>query len=415
MGEYALRLPGGELAGDCAGILRDPPPLGRGLMRTEYRAARLAVRDMPGMYRFYDWLPVRSVIGTDASPVAFRSERLSRELGVRDLWIGFTGYHPERGAFAKSCSFKELEALPTYSRIGDLGGGTVALASAGNTARAFAQVSGETGRRCVIFVPEGSAGRVRATGDGGYARLFEVRGDYADAIRMAERAASAGGLIPEGGARNVARRDGMGTVLLEGALAMGRLPDRYFQAVGSGTGAISAWEASMRLIGDGRFGDRLPELDLSQNLSFAPMKRAWEAGRREISGEDLETPGAGGAYADVLANRRPPYGAAGGVFDAMSACGGRFYGVSEAEARSAGKLWSSMESASLDPAACVALASLIRAAGDGGISEGERVFLNLTGGGADRAEEDLDLVKIKPEARLGGGETDEEMRRILNE
>jgi len=52
---------------------------------------------------------------------------------------------------------------------------------------------------------------------------------------------------------NVARRDGMGTVMLEAAVTIGRAPDHYFQAVGSGTGGIAAWEASLRLKQDGRF------------------------------------------------------------------------------------------------------------------------------------------------------------------
>jgi cysteate synthase len=349
--------------------------------------------------------------------VAFQSRRISKELGLKNLWIGFTGYYPERGAYTASCSFKEMEALPTYSRVNDFGGGTVLLASAGNTARAFAQVAGETGGRCLIVVPKRSAGKLKVTKDTGSVRLFAVNGDYADAIEMSERIAALGGFIPEGGARNVARRDGMGTVLLEGVLAMGRLPDHYFQAVGSGTGAISAWEASMRLVRDGRFGNRLPSLNLSQNLPFVPMMRAWNAGRRNISKEDLEdyADGICQIYADVLTNRRPPYGVPGGVFDALSACGGKFFGISEAEAVSAGKLWSSAESASLDPAANVALASLIQAAERNMISCEDTVFLNITGGGTDRAEEELGLTAILPEACLNKDISGEDLRGAIHE
>ena len=64
--------------------------------------------------------------------------------------------------------------------------------------------------------------------------------------------------IEEGGAKNVARRDGMGTVMLDAAVTIGRMPDYYFQAIGSGTGGIAAWEAALRLRDDGRFGTRLP-------------------------------------------------------------------------------------------------------------------------------------------------------------
>ncbi len=74
--------------------------------------------------------------------------------------------------------------------------------------------------------------------------LIAVKGDYYDAIQIAEKVQSLPGFTPEGGARNIARRDGMGTVMLDAALTLGRMPDHYFQAVGSGTGGISAWEAA---------------------------------------------------------------------------------------------------------------------------------------------------------------------------
>ena len=48
----------------------------------------------------------------------------------------------------------------------------------------------------------------------------------------------------------MARRDGMATTVLA-VTHIGRIPDYYFQAVGSGTGAIAAWEANLRLIEDG--------------------------------------------------------------------------------------------------------------------------------------------------------------------
>jgi cysteate synthase len=156
-------------------------------------------------------------------------------------------------------------------------------------------------------------------------------------------------------------------------------------------------------------------LNLSQNLPFVPMQKAWDGGRRDITREDLgdSTHDTGLLYADVLGNRRPPYGVPGGVFDAMSACGGRFFGISEAEATSAGKLWSSAELVSLDPAANVALASLIRAIEEDVVSCEDVIFLNITGGGMDRAEEELGLMTILPEAGLNVDMTDEDLREVI--
>jgi cysteate synthase len=388
-----------------------------GLLRTEYSQKTLRVNNSKSIFKFSDWLPTESVLESFSAPTTFISKGLRKELGLENLWIAFTGYYPEKNAYVTSCSFKELEALPTFARINDRGSGTVVVASAGNTGRAFAQVSGETGLPCVVVVPETAKDRIQVSVDGGAVKLITVAGDYADSISVAERISSIDGFVPEGGARNVARRDGMGTVILESALKTGWIPDHYFQAVGSGTGGIAAWEASLRLIEDGRFGNRLPRLHLSQNLPFIPMTLAWADGRREISLKDL-----GNAektipqvFADVLTNRNPPYSMPGGLFDALTACGGSMYGVTNKEAQEAEKLWKSYENTALDPAAAVALASLVLAVENGNVKPNDRILLNITGGGRDRVKDDIDLETIKPLCSVRKKIDKDELMEILNE
>lgn len=74
----------------------------------------------------------------------------------------------------------------------------------------------------------------------------------------------------------------MGTTVLSAATTIGEIPDYYFQAVGSGTGAIAAWEANMRLNEDGRFGNKTMKLVVSQNAPFVPMFDAWRVDSREM-------------------------------------------------------------------------------------------------------------------------------------
>jgi cysteate synthase len=201
--------------------------------------------------------------------VTYKSRRLARELGLENLYISFNGYWPERGAKLPTCSFKDLEAAPTMQRLRERGGDlTLVVASAGNTARAFAHAASLTGQPLVLFVPEKALSRMWLTIPGGPVTLIAVQGDYYDAIQIAEKVQSLPGFAAEGGARNIARRDGMGTVMLDAALNLGRMPEHYFQAVGSGTGGISAWEAALRLKEDGRFGTFL---DAAQNLPNRPF------------------------------------------------------------------------------------------------------------------------------------------------
>ncbi len=376
------------------------------LLRTTYRERRLVLRDLPGIFRYKEWLPVEGHLKVDAGPVSYESEGIARELGLSHLTVTFSGYWPERGGRMETCSFKELEAQPTLLRLREKGAGVIQVSSAGNTGRAFCQVSGLTGAPVVVVVPAAAADRLWTTVPSPNVCLITVDGDYSDSIAFGREVCSLPGIVPEGGAKNVARRDGMGTVMLDGTLAAGRLPDYYFQAVGSGTGAIAAWEAAERLIADGRFGPRLPELHLSQNLPFVPMVRAWEAGRRTIMAEDMPDAEASIArvYADVLTNRHPPWGVRDGVRDALAASGGRMYAVANEDARSAGRLFAETEEIDLDPAAAVAVASLSRAAEEGFIGPDKRILLNVTGGGYERAAEDLDRYPVEPYLRVRAGE-----------
>lgn len=408
MGDYVLRcLAGGELLEDHYTLACPRHP---GFVRAEYKAKQLTVREnLPGVFRFSDWLPVHGSVPTKSRPVTFQNRELCRELGLPNLWITFTGYYPERGCYVPTGSFKELEALPTIVRLSEAGGGTLVVASAGNTGRAFAQMSAEFGTPVVLVVPESSVDKLWTAGcfDHSAIRLVTVRGDYTDAIKTADKICETPGFFPEGGGKNIARRDGMGCVMLDGAVTIGKLPEYYFQAVGSGTGGIAAWEAATRLIGDGRFGSTYPELHLSQNLPFVPMVRAWNAGRDHIIDEDMPDAQASIAAvsAHVLTNRTPPYGIRGGVYDAMKSCGGRMYAVENSDAAEAAKIFAEAENGiDIDPAAAVAFASLISAAEDGSIRKNAGILLNITGGGYQRVKKDCETAQIGVYSTVDPGE-----------
>ena len=388
------------------------------LLRTEYGKKHLTVRDLPGIFRFSDWLPVHGSLPVDAAPLTFRSEALSRELGLPNLYIGFNGYWPERGGTILTCSFKELEALPTVVRMQEQRPATLVIASAGNTGRAFLQVSALTGIPVVVVVPETAVPRLWTTAPVNNAVVIAVKGDYTDAIRFSRGICTLPQFLEEGGVKNVARRDGMGTVMLDAAVTIGHMPDYYFQAIGSGTGGIAAYEAALRLIGDGRFGSALPQLHLSQNLPFVPMVSAWNEQRRHFVPK-TDMPDAKAAiskvYSDVLTNREPPYAIAGGVFDSLSATNGQMFAVTNEEAKVAEKLFMEFEGTDLDPAASVCVASLIRACESGMIEKKKTVLLNITGGGYQRVREDFALIAVRPSFTVEAGASIESIQKELLE
>jgi cysteate synthase len=360
------------------------------------------------MWRYYDWLPAKGYVDMPGKPITYKSEGFAREIGLKELYISFNGYWPEAGARMDTCSFKELEAPPTIVRAREHGGRAMVLASVGNTARAFAYLSTLTGFPVVIVVPEKSAHNLWIPGrePGRSIKLITMEdgNDYADAIRLSERISAIEGMMPEGGARNVARRDGMGVTMLDAAVTLKHMPDDYFQAIGSGTGGIAAWEASLRLREDGRFGGRLPKLHLAQNLPFAPMFYAWKARRRDIIPE-MDMPDAKKQieemYTDILSNRNPPYTIGGGVYDALLDTEGDMYAVSNDEAKNAKKLFEAVEGIDILPPAAVAVAALMQAC-ERGLDKGRCVLLNVTGGGYERLKKETPLNMVEPCLKVSG-------------
>jgi len=397
---YRLRcVGGGEIVPDPTA--QSCPGGHDSLLRTEYRTRRLRLAPHTGIFRYLCWLPVNRPLLPSGGAVTYRSTGLARELGLARLYVSFSGYWPEQGAALATGSFKELEALATMQRLAESGGKVPVIASAGNTGRAFAGISAQYHRPVVIVVPETAVSRLWTTVPARDLFVVAVKGDYTDAIAVANALTEVPGCVPEGGAKNVARRDGMGTVMLDAAVTIGRMPDHYFQAVGSGTGAIAAWEAALRLKGDGRFGPVLPRLHCAQNEPFIPMVLAWQQCRRAIDPE-IDMPNASNAVqavmSPVLTNRQPPYAIAGGLYDALEATKGEMYAVSNTAGRAAEKIIREAEGIDPDPAAAVAVAALVQAAEAGSISRDDTIVLNITGGGYERIREDFLQYPPEPAA-----------------
>ncbi|MGE5892965.1 MAG: pyridoxal-phosphate dependent enzyme, partial [bacterium] len=105
-----------------------------------------------GVWKF-NWLPVHTPSFEQAGPVVYRSEWLARHLGLENLYIAFNGYWPERGALIQTCTFKEFEAAVVLQNAAEGEVEGLIVASAGNTARAFAHLSVVSGFPVVIVVP----------------------------------------------------------------------------------------------------------------------------------------------------------------------------------------------------------------------------------------------------------------------
>jgi cysteate synthase len=381
---------------------------GDAFLRTDYQTRRLHVGSVDeGVYRFSPWLPIETTLNGSGTPITFSSTGLGPHLGISDLHITFSGWWPERGAYIPTGTFKECEAYAVYGRMGMAAHEkTLVVASAGNTARAFLRVAAANNLPLVVVVPEANIPELWTVGPRSESTVVVAAGDgsdYGDAIRLAALLCESDDFLAEGGAKNVARRDGMGTTYLSAATEIGRTPDHYFQAVGSGTGAIAAWEANLRLLADGRYSSTLSKLHLAQNAPFTVLVDSWNARSRKLLLPDEETARdqISRIKAKVLANRRPPWSPIGGLFDALTATEGEMYAVENDRAEEAAELVERLEGIDPSPAASIAVGALLNAVDSNRFDRRDIVSLNLTGGGYAGARRDLDTYPLTADIVAG--------------
>lgn len=405
----------GRVFEDNGWSLADPQSSNASLIRAQYGKFQPR-EDLDGLYRYACWLPIKRLLKGSCAPVTYKSEGLARLLGLQNLYITFSGWNPRIGAKMRTCSFKETEAYAVLARMDDSEKRILVVQSAGNTARAFAQVCSDNRIPVVICVPQDCLRDLWFTQplDSCVKLVAVPHGcDYYDAIALGEKLAKDSRFFLEGGAKNVARRDGMGTTVLSCVEKMGRIPDAYFQAVGSGTGAIAAWENACRLEQDGNWGKNKMKVFVAQNTPFTIMYDSWKAGSRQLLELEDARHKVDVILAKVLSNRKPPYGLAGGLFDTLLQSHGDCFLADNNDIIYWMMQFRNLEGYDLLPAACVAVSALAQAVKSGAVKRDEYIMLNCTGGGLIEAQQQGVVMKT-PDLVLSPDTPDHEVLLQVN-
>ena len=391
---------------------------GPSLLRAEYEADQLLIRDdLPGLFRYVHWLPVGpSYVQPEQTPLGrplcYRSVGLANRLGLKNLYVAFSGYWPERGGNLLTRTFKEFECQATiarYLRAFRDATRPLLVSSAGNTANGFNMICSLLGLPIYLVVPESGLDKLVLPFKT-HPFTVAVRGDYSDAIALADAMADKLGLLKEGGVRNVARRAGMATVMLHAVAdpqqGSQRLYDHYFQAVGSASGAIAAREAVDLLRADGRFGTTMTQIHMAQNAPFTPIADSWEAGERkpvEVP-EQVVRDRVLGVTARVLTNRTPPYEIHGGIYDVLNDTGGAVWRVDNYRVFHAARMFEAVEGIDIGPAAAVAVDALQQAVESGRVGDDEMILLHVTGGGKEIQYAEGPVHRVDPTVRVEPGD-----------
>jgi len=371
------------------------------------------------IYRYNCWLPIeKMLLQLSSRSVCYKANYFGKRLGLNNLWILFSGYWPERGAFLESLTFKEFEAIGVLSRIKERTDKVLIVSSAGNVGRSIIHICLKYDLPAIVVVPENACSTFLTTVESNKRPVLLIaikKAHYGNCNEfVAELSQRISGIVREGGAYNIARRDFLGIPIIHAINTINEIPDHYFQAVGSGTGAITAWETNQRLIGDGRFGKKMMRLNLAQNKPFTPIVDAWQSGRRQYefySAEEtrrrLKT-----ILAPVLSNPKPPYSVFGGIFDALSSTNGKTYGVNNREINEAKLLFEEMEGVDIRYPSAVSVGALRQAVHKGDVGKNDLILLHITGGGDRLLLGDFHVYPYKPSIILELYELEKAMNLI---
>jgi cysteate synthase len=363
----------------------------------------MEVKQLDGVWKYLDWIPTSTSNEYVAGTTTYKAEALGKSLGMSNLWVTFHGYWPEKGGLCPTGSFKDMEAVPTIQRLHDHGCKGLICASAGNTARGFTHFCGLANMPLIVVVGKDHGHRIW-TKVGHPTESVKVvvveDGDYYDAKTVAKAIAKKlTGWQMEGSVHNVARRDGIGSLILDAAFTIGAMPEHYFQGIGGGPGPIGVHEMAERLIESGQFEGPAPRQHLSQNIEHSPIHNAWQAKRDHLIPEDYP-PHDVEVYSDYLMNKGPAYGQVGGVHDILKASNGQTYVVERDDAIAAKTQFESIEGIDIMTPGAVAMASLQQALASGEVNPDACTVLNISGGGVERLKQDHATETVEPWLRV---------------
>lgn len=338
------------------------------------------------IWRYRELLPVRTLIpdislGEGGTPL-IHATNLGMMLGMPNIYIKDERQGP-------TSSFKDRQAAVTISALKEAGITEMVCASTGNVAISYSAYASRAGIKLWAFltslVPAAKMREVAVYGT----QVVKITGSYDVTKQMAEEFAKQRGIFLDLGARSIPCVESMKTIAFEIAeqltALLGRVnmesighsswrsPDWYIQAVSGGMGPLGVAKGFDELRQMGLITS-MPKFGIIQTEGCAPMVHAWRQGkdtalpvlspRTHI--ETLATGNPGRTY--TLLRQK-----------IMNARGGEFESVTDEEAYRAVHLLAKMEGLSVEPAAAVAFAGVVKMVRAGQIKPSEVVVINCSG------------------------------------
>jgi threonine synthase len=359
--------------------------------------AMLRNRDLPGVWAWFDLLPVRDrravvSLGEGNTPL-LAAPRLGASIGVGTLLLKDETRNP-------TGSFKDRMLAVGISRAIELGKRVVAVQSSGNVGAAAAAYAARAGLDAKIFVPRTAPPEKILQAQMYGAEVFRIDHDSpSDIFELLQWACDEFGwyLVSTAAIYNPFTLEGAKTIAYEIAESLAfDLPEWMIVPVGGGGNIGTVWRGFLDLRALGLVS-RLPRLVGVQAAGCAPFVDAIRLDR---------------TAQEALATRWPVMDTVAGaiaddvVFDAHVALpavrdsGGTAVAVPDAETLAMEAALAKTEGLFVEPAAATTLAALKRLVGDGVVGPADRVVCLMSGTGLKDAGVASRLVSAAATIRL---------------
>ncbi len=338
------------------------------------------------LWRYHELLPIQHLypdlsLGEGGTPL-IRAVNLGMMLGCPNIYIKDERQGP-------TSSFKDRQASVTIAGLKEAGISEYIIASTGNVAIAYSAYAARASIRLWAFltslVPSTKMREVAIYGT----QVIKITGSYDQAKQVAAKFAQQKGILIDLGARSIFCIEAMKTIALETAEQLAWLaapqnpttgakpafcaPDWYIQAVSGGMGPIGVLKGftELRLMG---LIDKVPKIASIQPEGCAPMVHAWKQDRE--TAVPVQSPH---TLISTLATGDPGRSYTMLRKKVLAASGGAFESVTDEEAHRAMHIIAKMEGLSVEPAAAVAFAGLVKLVRSGTIRPEETVVINCSG------------------------------------
>ena len=327
------------------------------------------------IWRYLPLLPVGDpgLIGTPLRVVGytpvFRSQVISRELGVSRLWLKDDGRNP-------TASFKDRASAVVVTRAREIGANVVVTASTGNAGAALAGMAAAAQHQAVIFAPKSAPPAKIAQLLIFGARVFLVDGNYDQAFDLSILAAEEFGWYCRNTGFNPFTAEGKKTAafeIWEQVIIAEHItePLNVFVPVGDGN-IISGIHKGFKDLVKLGWLDSMPKIFGIQSEGSDAITRAFLKNSEVIQPVKAQT------LADSISVDMPRDGVR--ALRAATQTRGRFLTVSDQEILDAiGRL--GREGIFVEPAAATAYAGLLKSIRNNYIRPQDPVLVMLTGSG----------------------------------